>query len=413
MRKERTVEQCWTACQTVQLALHGRVLHPGPATLTSPCPPTRVYVPAGLYPSRPPGTFCWLKAAKIDLKGSSCDNGKPGCVSGVVSRAGYVQDLTWKPTFPSANHGEPTGVASCAVGPNGTVYVGQRSPTVHPILSLNHQGVVTGGFGDKMVKSLHGMQVQKVAGGTTFLWTTDSANATVSKWDPVTGTRITAIGGKGTAVHPVQFGSVADAAFDQAGMVYLSDGDGGINARVLKLNPALGLVWANGNNGTVASNVAWASPHSLAYDGVGHRVVVADRNNNRLRFLDADSGVAVGEWPPSVFALGDCALPSVWSVRIDSAARLIFVGVSNFGSGAGCPPPAAGDTQAAIKVFQVPPPGAVPATADVATTIPVEHGFPHEICLDASTGAVYSAAVDSADLPTGTGLGAVTRYIPS
>ena len=30
--------------------------------------------------------FCWLKAKAIVLKGSTCDNGHPGCVSGVVNR---------------------------------------------------------------------------------------------------------------------------------------------------------------------------------------------------------------------------------------------------------------------------------------------------------------------------------------
>jgi len=48
---------------------------------------TWVYVPDGLFPSRPPGTFCWLKATPLALKGSTCENGKPGCVSGVVKRA--------------------------------------------------------------------------------------------------------------------------------------------------------------------------------------------------------------------------------------------------------------------------------------------------------------------------------------
>jgi len=46
---------------------------------------TWVFVPAGLYPKRPPGTFCWFKAVPLTLKGSTCDNGKPGCVSGVVN----------------------------------------------------------------------------------------------------------------------------------------------------------------------------------------------------------------------------------------------------------------------------------------------------------------------------------------
>ena len=48
---------------------------------------TWVYVPDGLYPDRPAGIFCWLKAAAIPLKGSTCDNGKPGCVSGGVNRS--------------------------------------------------------------------------------------------------------------------------------------------------------------------------------------------------------------------------------------------------------------------------------------------------------------------------------------
>eukprot|EP00912_Choanoflagellata_sp_UC4_P000784 UC4_evm1s493 len=46
---------------------------------------TWVFVPSGLYPNRPQGNFCWLKAAFIPLKGSTCDNGKPGCISGVLN----------------------------------------------------------------------------------------------------------------------------------------------------------------------------------------------------------------------------------------------------------------------------------------------------------------------------------------
>ena len=47
---------------------------------------TWVYVPDGLYPSRPAGTFCWLKAMPLALKSATCDSDKPGCVSGVVNR---------------------------------------------------------------------------------------------------------------------------------------------------------------------------------------------------------------------------------------------------------------------------------------------------------------------------------------
>ena len=383
-----------------------------------PTPPAcRVYVPAGLYPSRPPGTFCWFKANEISLKGVTCDNGKAGCVSGVVAPTSYTLDTTWKPTYASKGGAQPSGIASCAVGLHGEVFVGQRGAGINPILTLTPNGTSTGGFGEGMIKTMHGMKSQLHAtvtsGGQPPLWTTDAGNATVSKWDPTNGARLATVGaGKGTATHPLQFGSVADVAFDDSGAVYISDGDGGVNARVLKLDASLELVWANGNNGTLATNVAWASPHSLAYDASADRVIVADRNNNRLRFLNAASGALLGEWSPSTFAVGNCDLPAVWAVRIDNASGLVLVGTSNFGAGAGCPPPADADKQGVIVVLNLPPPGASIAAPNVVTKIPMAHGFPHEICVDASTGAVYAAAVDTSDLPPNVGLGAITKYVP-
>ena len=50
---------------------------------------TWVYVSAAAtktYPKRPAGAYCWLKATPIALKGATCDNGHPGCVSGIVNR---------------------------------------------------------------------------------------------------------------------------------------------------------------------------------------------------------------------------------------------------------------------------------------------------------------------------------------
>lgn len=315
----------------------------------------------------------------------------------------FVPDSTWNPTY--SGTGVPSGVASCAVG-GSQVFIGQRASGVHPILTATSNGLVTGGFGDDLIKSIHGMHMQTSAAGDNFLWTTDSAGSSVSKWDPKTKTRVTSLGTRGQGLHPLQFGSVADLAFDNDGAIYISDGDGGINARVLKLDGSFSLVWANGNNGTVTDNIQWASPHSIAYDPNGHRVLVSDRNNNSLRFLDATSGAQIGEWGPSTFSFSDCSLPSIWSVRVDPSSALIFVGTSNFGSGAGCPLPDI--KRAAIVVLQLPPSGPIsPATA--VTTIPIVHGFPHELCVD-SDGSVYSAAVDTADLPTGTTVGAITRY---
>ena len=50
---------------------------------------TWVYVSAEAtksYPKRPQGAYCWLKAKPIALKGTACDNGHPGCISGIVNR---------------------------------------------------------------------------------------------------------------------------------------------------------------------------------------------------------------------------------------------------------------------------------------------------------------------------------------
>ena len=124
---------------------------------------TWVYVPAGLYPSRPPGTFCWLKAAAIPLRGSTCDNGKAGCVSGVVAGrgggsstgGGYQPDPLWHPTYTAGSNGSlPSAVSSCAVG-GSAVYVGQRGAGVEPILVLDTQGKVTRGFGSGEVRLRH------------------------------------------------------------------------------------------------------------------------------------------------------------------------------------------------------------------------------------------------------------------
>ena len=171
--------------------------------------------------------------------------------------------------------------------------------------------------------------------------------------------------------------------------------------------------WVNGNGGTVANSVAFKSPHSLAFDATANRVVVADRNNNQVRFLNADTGALIGGWPPSVFAYPDCSLPSVWSVRTDPVTGLIFVATSNFGSGANCTLPSGTVKRASILVIRPPPSGETIAPANVTDVIAVENGFPHEICVSRGAGAVYAAAVDSADLPPNTGIGAVTRYVAS
>jgi len=244
----------------------------------------------------------------------------------------------------------------------------------------------------------------------TFLWVTDSGAGKVLKFDALSGTLLAVLGAHGTGLHPLQFGAVADVAFDAGGNVYISDGDGGINSRVVKLDPSLKLVWATGAKESPAFNVSFSSPHSLAFlpGAAGGLLAVADRGNNRLLFLNATTGAPFLPGWTAPFATPSCPRPAVWSVRADPALGRLFVAISNFGSGSACP--TASPHVGTIHVLAAPASGASTTPVTLAQ-VSLAHGFPHELCSDRGSGAVYAAAVDAADLPPGAGLGAVTRYV--
>ena len=42
-------------------------------------------------------------------------------------------------------------------------------------------------------------------------------------------------GKAGTSLHPLMFGNVADIAINEEGVLYIADGDGGVNNRVVKV----------------------------------------------------------------------------------------------------------------------------------------------------------------------------------
>ena len=262
--------------------------------------------------------------------------------------SGYSPDPAWLPATPK----NVSGVSSCAVGigTDTALYVGQRGHSAGmgaPIQVLDGKtGKFLRSFGSGF-KTVHGMHMQ-VHGGSEFLWVTDAGAGKISKFDAHTGKLLATLGSHGTAISPVQFGSVADIAFDAAGAIYISDGDGGCNALILKLDgTTMKVLWAVGNNGTVPNQTPFKSPHSLAYCAKTDTVFVADRNNNHLRSFDAKTGAeSSGSWS-SVFASAQCSKPSVWSVRIDDVTSQVGVRFPSLSS-----PPAA----AHAPIFLPPPP---------------------------------------------------------
>ncbi|EDQ91478.1 uncharacterized protein MONBRDRAFT_2797, partial [Monosiga brevicollis MX1] len=90
----------------------------------------------------------------------------------------------------------------------------------------------------------------------------------------------------GSSLNPLQFSSVADVDFDGTS-AFISDGDGGINNRVIALKDGQ-LLWSSGWAGS--GDDEFSSPHTVAYVDVLHAVLVGDRGNNRIQALNAQDG---------------------------------------------------------------------------------------------------------------------------
>ena len=102
-------------------------------------------------------------------------------------------------------------------------------------------------------------------------------------------------GTEGSGLDPLQFGNVADVATDDSGNVWISDGDGGINNRVLQLKNDSSLGVARVIDGSNGAGV-FSSPHSITYQKHGDLIWVADRGNNRTQTFRASNGDYVGSW---------------------------------------------------------------------------------------------------------------------
>jgi hypothetical protein len=185
----------------------------------------------------------------------------------------------------------PTGLATM---PNSSYFsasaIDETSSVVHvssregpaPILMLNDAGNIVGSWGEDSISfnsdsgtwGGHGIESQTLADGETVrFWVSDIQDSTVKALDlkpglestPTLASVIGTPGVAGSGIDPIQFGSVADVALGVAGFgpfdgsVWVSDGDGGINNRVVRLNTTTtggGVGATGGDNGDAASSLA-------------------------------------------------------------------------------------------------------------------------------------------------------------
>ena len=82
-----------------------------------------------------------------------------------------------------------------------------------------------------------------------------------------------------------EFADPSGMAFGLNGEIYVADGEGRVNARIVKFTKDGKFVKAWGTRGSGRDNLD--QPHAIAVDSTG-RVFVADRRNNRVVILDAD-----------------------------------------------------------------------------------------------------------------------------
>lgn len=216
----------------------------------------------------------------------------PGVLSGPdPAQMEKAPDLGYKPV--PANLTLPDGVrmgapSSVAMLPNGNLLVFNRGE--QPLMEFDQKGVYVRGFGQGQYTRAHGMRIDPEGN----IWTTDVNGHTVTKLSPA-GNVLLTIGTKGQpgkwegATKLLQ--EPADIAFGPGGDVFVVEGHGRGEGRVLRFDKTGNLVTTWGGNGKEPGK--FDQPHTiLVSDGM---VYVGDRENRRVQIFDL-TGKYIKEW---------------------------------------------------------------------------------------------------------------------
>jgi sugar lactone lactonase YvrE len=162
--------------------------------------------------------------------------------------------------------------------------VGSNLP---PILEFDPSGKLLKSFGAGMFVFPHGITVDKDGN----IWVTDGQGKDgkgqqIFKFTPE-GKVLMTLGKAGVAGDgPDTFNQPSAVAIAANGDIFVADGHGGdTNARVLKFTKDGKLIKTWGKKGTAPGD--FDIPHCLVFDSKG-RLVVCDRNNNRIQIFDQD-----------------------------------------------------------------------------------------------------------------------------
>jgi sugar lactone lactonase YvrE len=253
-----------------------------------------------------------LACEQPSLAQTAPSNALPNPYSTVVNFLRLPQGRTWGSTsaVDIDKDGRSVWVAErCGANSCFDQARGQMSP-LPPVLKFDRSGMLVKSFGAGMMIFPHGIHVD----GDGNIWVTDGqppltgaaqaalasqsgppAGSTrghqVYKFSP-DGTLLMTLGKKGGAAAPDYFYYPNDVLVAPGGDIFVSEGHGGANARILKFRRDGTFITSFGRKGSGRGELN--IPHALAMDSRG-RLFVGDRGNNRIQIFDQD-GNALDAW---------------------------------------------------------------------------------------------------------------------
>ncbi len=182
---------------------------------------------------------------------------------------------------PGVNFGPCSGVA---VNSKGSILVFNRS--ARALMEFNGRGKYLRDLAQGVFTLPHGLRVD----AEDNIWATDTGSHIVVKMDPK-GRILMVLGIKGNtnewhpAGHLRCFNEPNDVAFGPDGAIYVSQGHGKGESRVLKFDADGNFLKTWGGEG--ANPGQFKQPHAIVADAKG-QLYVADRSNQRIQVFDAD-----------------------------------------------------------------------------------------------------------------------------
>jgi DNA-binding beta-propeller fold protein YncE len=216
----------------------------------------------------------------------------------VIAGTGYGVLRDWAPLPPDI---PPARISTVAVDSADRLYVLRRGSNP-PVLVYSASGDFVGSFGDDTIFDAHGISID--ARDRVFVVDRDAHQVLCFS---TAGKVLFTLGDRHRPSWNAPFNHPTDVAVAPDGEIYVSDGYGNGNVHVFTADGTHRLSFGAVGRGAGE----FMTPHALVIDRQG-RVVVADRENNRVQLFDRD-GKWLGEYgglcrPMDLFERADGAL---------------------------------------------------------------------------------------------------------